>query len=307
MTDEAQMTLELRERSASHSGLHADQRLAIEPHLRSVQDHYRETIDDYRQWSPEGNLHFGYWRWGLNPLRRSVMLAEMNRQVFQSLGLHSLSEGTIADLGCGVGAVSRLGSELYPQLNFRAMNISTRQIAEARQMTHHDRVQYDCADYHRLGWPTASIDGAFFMESLCYSLSPEKVIAEVARVLRPGARLVVTDGYLQRPLEDTSKFFRWVFRRVSANWAVPAYHSIQAADDWAKASGLRLLEKRDLSWRLAPSAVQSVPMTLYCAIKLGLHGERSSWRWRQLAASALALTLGLQRHNFRYYLLTFQK
>jgi ubiquinone/menaquinone biosynthesis C-methylase UbiE len=277
------------------------------PHLRVVQTHYRDTIDDYKQWSPEGNLHFGYWRWGINPFSRRSMLEEMNNQVFKHLRLKELQIGSIADLGCGVGAVSRFGGCRFPNLQWLAMNISSRQIEEALAMHRDENIEYYCSDYHQLPWEDCSIDGAFFVESLCYSLQPQDVIAEVARVLRPGSRLVITDGFLMRPLPETSRLFRAIFKRVANNWAVPSYHLFSDVDSWLAKSGLQRVECYDLSWRLAPTAFQSIPLTLFCALKLCCQLERNPWRWRQLAASSLSLSLGLQRSNFKYFLIVLEK
>jgi len=277
------------------------------PHLRSVQAHYRDTIEDYKLWSPEGNLHFGYCRWGVNPLSRRNMLEEMNRQVFGHLRLDQLDDGRIADLGCGVGAVSRQGARCFPALRWHAMNISSRQIEEARKVQRGELIEYYCADYHHLPWENDTLDGAFFVESLCYSLKPQDVITEVARVLRPGARLVITDGFLMRPLHETSRFFRAVYERVARNWAVPTYHQIGHVDNWLTKSGLQRVATQELGWRLAPTAVQSIPLTFYCAFKLCLLRERNLWRWRQLSASGLSLLLGLQRRNFRYHMIVLEK
>lgn len=143
------------------------------PHLIDVQEHYRDTIEDYRQWSPDGNLHYGYWRWGVNPFNRRCMLEEMNREVFRHLRLDELQTGAIADLGCGVGGVSRFGSRCFPELQWHALNIASRQIEEARDNHRDERISYYCADYHQLPWEDCSIDGAFFIESHCYSLHPQ--------------------------------------------------------------------------------------------------------------------------------------
>ncbi len=40
-----------------------------------TQDYFTEVADDYRAWSPSYNMHFGFWRLGLNPLRREGMLS----------------------------------------------------------------------------------------------------------------------------------------------------------------------------------------------------------------------------------------
>ena len=40
----------------------------------SVVTYYRETTADYRAWSRNLNMHFGYWRLGLSPFDRERMI-----------------------------------------------------------------------------------------------------------------------------------------------------------------------------------------------------------------------------------------
>src|SRR5690606_21231644 len=109
-----------------------------------IPDYYNDTVQDYQVWSKQGYLHFGYWRPWLNPFSRRPMLEEMNRLVFSKLLLDRLEDGEIADLGCGVGAVSRHGSRLFPQLDFHAMTLSEQQVAAAKRLHDGERVTYYC-------------------------------------------------------------------------------------------------------------------------------------------------------------------
>ncbi|MCA9134332.1 MAG: methyltransferase domain-containing protein, partial [Planctomycetales bacterium] len=232
--------------------------LPVDPQEReTISDYYNDTVVDYGAWSKQGYLHFGYWRPWLNPFSRRPMLEEMNRFIFHHLALQDLPAGKVADLGCGVGAVSRHGSELFPQLEFHAMSISPGQIAEAGQRHNGQRVRYHCGDYHRLPFADESFAAAFYLESLCHSTEPETALGEAARVLAPGGRLVLTDGFLRRPLSETSAAFRYVVRGVAHNWAVPMFHEIERAQRWNAGGRLDLVESIECGWRLGPSALHA--------------------------------------------------
>ncbi|MCA9160628.1 MAG: class I SAM-dependent methyltransferase, partial [Planctomycetales bacterium] len=268
-----------------------------------ISDYYDNTLLDYDRWSPEGYLHFGYWRPYLNPFVRRPMLEEMNRFIFQHLGLADLHEGAVADLGCGVGAVSRFGSQLYPQLEFHAMSISPGQIASALQRHAAQRVTYHCGDYHTLPFADESISGVFYLESLCHSTQPEQALNEAARVLKPGGRIVMTDGYLLKPLEKSSRLFRYVAEGVAHNWAVPMFHELALARQWTGGGRLKLVEDIECGWRLGPSALHAAHLSLLHFFKLMWRRDRTTpWQWRHLTASAFTIALGLYRTNFRYHL-----
>lgn len=59
-----------------------------------TQHYFTEVAVDYSAWSPSYNMHFGYWRVGLNPLRREGMLVEMNRVIGRALRLPKPAQGT---------------------------------------------------------------------------------------------------------------------------------------------------------------------------------------------------------------------
>lgn len=54
-------------------------------------------------------------------------------------------------------------------------------------------------DFHYLPYADASFDQLFCIEAFCYATDLPQAFAEVARVLRPGGRFVLFDGYLPRP------------------------------------------------------------------------------------------------------------
>ncbi|MEZ6077723.1 MAG: class I SAM-dependent methyltransferase [Pirellulaceae bacterium] len=166
-------------------------------------------------WSPEGYLHFGYWRPYLNPFVRRPMLEEMNRFIFQHLGLADWHEGPSPTWDVVWEPCRVWQSALSASSEFHAMSISPGQIASAMQRHSAQRVTYHCGDYHTLPFEDESISGVFYLESLCHSTQPEQALNEAARVLKPGGRIVMTDGYLRRPLQQTSPLFPALSSRES--------------------------------------------------------------------------------------------
>jgi SAM-dependent methyltransferase len=273
---------------------------------QNIQDYYRQTRDDYRVWSPEGYLHFGYWRAGMNPLRRKAQLESMNDQVFASLGCNGLERGTIADLGCGFGAVSRYGAMRFPKLSFFGLSNSEDHVSIAQEDAANNS-QFAYGDYHAVPLTDDSCDGAFFLESLCHSRHPQVAIAEAARIVRPGGRVVIVDGSLRRPISAAPRYLRSIIRSVQDNWAVAAFHELATLKASIEEAGLTLLDTKEWGWRIAPSVAHAPWLTTVHALRLWWRGTATAWQRRHLWACFQSLFLGLHRPWFGYYCLIAQR
>ncbi|MDP9962657.1 methyltransferase family protein [Variovorax beijingensis] len=285
-----------------------------------TQDYFTEVADDYRAWSPSYNMHFGFWRPGLNPLRREGMLVEMNRAVGRALKLdeprpaqESTQRRCVVDLGCGAGATARTLVGDDPSLfavtvtNVAVQNsIAVRLDAGAGVA---DRVAHIEADYTRTGLPAAQADGAWAVESACYASGTAKAdfVREAARLLKPGARLAVIDGFLLR--EKPGRSAGWLHRLWADSWAVP---TLAVRDDFVAAlrdHGFEDIEVQSLRWRVAPSALHiPVLATRFALAELWkARGRLSPWRRKHIVASYCALVLGLFWRDFDYCMVTARR
>jgi ArsR family transcriptional regulator len=100
---------------------------------------------------------------------------------------------TVADLGCGTGA---LAAELAPHVRrVIAVDRSAAMLRAARRRAAGvENVEWHEADLAALPLPDGRCDAALLVLVLAYQEDPAPVLAEAARVLRPGGRLVVLDA-----------------------------------------------------------------------------------------------------------------
>jgi len=103
------------------------------------------------------------------------------------------SEWTVADLGCGTGA---LAAELAPRVRkVVAVDRSAEMLRAARKRLSRARnVEIHEARLEALPLPDASCDAALAVLVLSYLEEPAAALREAARVLRPGGRLVVVEA-----------------------------------------------------------------------------------------------------------------
>jgi ArsR family transcriptional regulator len=105
------------------------------------------------------------------------------------LGLLNL--GRVIDVASGDCAIAEL---LAPRAErITCVDRSPRVLHAGRERilaAGHANVDFERADMHDLPFPDASFDQVLLLACLCYARDPERVIAEAARVLKPGGALV---------------------------------------------------------------------------------------------------------------------
>jgi ArsR family transcriptional regulator len=102
-----------------------------------------------------------------------------------------LVPGDVLDIASGDGVLAEL---LAPHAkSYVCVDASERVVAAARErLKPHRNVRVLVGDMHALELPDAGFDLALLMQALTYSERPAAAVAEAARLLRPGGRLVVT-------------------------------------------------------------------------------------------------------------------
>lgn len=175
---------------------------AAAPAQIGLEQYYSEAGPDYAAWSPEFNMHFGYYRAGANPLARETMLEQMNAEVLARLRLEGIAEAQLLDLGCGLGATLRSFARRLPHARLLGLTKVAWQVERARALSQAagcgERVRIIEGDYEATLLRGSSYDGVYALESSCHAHGADKgaLLGEAHRLLRPGGRLVVADGFL---------------------------------------------------------------------------------------------------------------
>ena len=105
--------------------------------------------------------------------------------------LQLLEPGDVLDVASGDGALAEL---LAPQSRrYLCVDASAKVANAARErLIHLSNVEIQVQDMHALDLPDQSFDLVLLMNALTYAQQPIKAMAEAARVLRPGGRVLAT-------------------------------------------------------------------------------------------------------------------
>lgn len=138
----------------------------------SFQRYYEEAGPDYAAWSPQFNMHFGFFRRGMNPFDREAMLEQMNLEISRRLQLTGIPSPRILDMGCGLGATLRSLARRLPSADLHGLTLVPWQLEEGRRLnasaSHSANIRLCLADYEHTSFATESFDAIYAIESSCY-------------------------------------------------------------------------------------------------------------------------------------------
>ena len=202
------------------------------------------------------SIHRALWLPGLTSLAQALNAANaLILAEAQALGRAVL----IADLGCGVGA-SLLHMLPHLPAGSRGFGLTLSQLQAqlgGRIFKAEAVPGLICeADFQHLPL-AAGFDLAYAIESFVHAFEPGQFMAEAARLLRPGGRLILVDDFLRSAAVDKQDQ-KWLdlYRR---GWHVHSLLTPEALAELAAGHGLRLVENRLLSPYLRLQALPDLP------------------------------------------------
>ena len=241
----------------------------------------------------------------------------MNGQVMERLEINENKELNILDAGCGIGTTCVQMAKKKPNTFFTGINISQKQIEFGKKLIDKNnlnkKIKLIQADFTKTSFEDAAFDGAYAIESACYARGFDKkdFIKEMARIIKKDGRLVVADGFIK----NKNTMPGWVEKSHKKNmnyWAIEESADIYLFILQLKNTGFKIIEIKDISWNVAPSAIYLPISAFKVLIKKIRNGgtpspELNSFRINYIKAAMLTFFLGFFRKYFRYYLITAKR
>jgi MPBQ/MSBQ methyltransferase len=288
---------------------------AATPLYNNIKDYYNIAGPDYKAWSKDFNMHFGYCKKFSDIFSLEKMLYRMNAKVLEQLQIPADKKTSIVDLGCGVGTVARYAAKQYPGTTITGVTIVDFQLSKGRELIHKDgldkRVQLVKDNFEGSHFTDESFDRAYALESACHATGSNKelIIKDLARILKTGGKFCIADGFLKHD-KKLPWLFDKIYKKIIACWALPCFGNINEFTATLEKHGLKNIKVEEISLRIAPS-VAYVPYTCIKFFITELWKNRSlkmkKERWNNVYAPLLGMILGLYRKHFGYYIISGSK
>lgn len=277
---------------------------------RRVDAYYSQTADDYRYWSRRLNMHFGFWMPGMSLFDREHMLEQMNIEVFRRLRLGWHRAPRILDLGCGVGTPLRTLARHFPSSTPIGITSVASHAAAAASVASEEeerRPTIAVGDFCATPFAAGSFDAVYSIESSCYAAGRSKrgFLAEAARVIAPGGRMVVADAFL-KSVEPECPVSRAAHRELCEAWALDTLGHLDAFVAAAGVVGFDDVVVDDISENVLPSALHAPFVMARWAAELFLSAPTrvEPWRWRNAMVGVPLAIFASDRTAGGYYIVS---
>lgn len=218
--------------------------------IEQISKYYRDSDWLYRVfWYGQESLglHFGIDSSGARKLDDSV---KNQYEIIIKNG--SIKKGMkILDAGCGVGGgamyiAKKTGAHVY------GVSISDIQINKAKKLAKVNRVEemtsFEVMDYTKMRFSDNYFDVIYGIESVCHALPKTSFLDEAYRVLKPGGKLILSDGYLIRKTKNKTEVE--IVDKFCIGWKLGELAHIDDMKSEIVKSGYEIIEVFDATNRL---------------------------------------------------------
>ncbi len=196
-----------------------------------AEKHYDDCYRDYLfAWCNRENLalHYGYW--DENTSSHHQALLNKNHVLYEAADIKPSDH--VLDAGCGIGGSSIWMAKQHNN-QVTAITISKQQAHYAGQHAHRqgvsENVTFEVSDFCATPFKDHTFDIIWGLESICHALNKGDFLKEAYRLLRPGGKIVICDGFITRR-EFSNDEWQDIVTCLNG-WAVP---NLCSRDEFSK-------------------------------------------------------------------------
>jgi arsenite methyltransferase len=224
--------------------------LALQADKDAIVRYYTESEKGYRVFhNRDGAIHMAL------TLPDSVTLKDnLGQARIVQKHIQELSAGTILELGCGKGFNLAYLARLNPDSRLVGIDLTPAHLSIAsKKYSNLRNLRFELGDFQSLPFEESEFDILFEVEAMCHAQDIALAFREAYKVLRPGGRLILFDGFRDPDLSQYSTEIQVSVKLVELTMAVEQFVPL---DDWLslmKSVGFNVLSTSNLSEAILPN------------------------------------------------------
>lgn len=274
-----------------------------------IVDYFDVTENAYKDaWDLDNSqaMHYGYWDEKVTSFPQS--LQRMNEVMATAANIQS--NEIVLDAGCGVGGSSNF---LASTIGCKVIGItlSEKQVALARKNAEqrglHHNPEFQVMDFSNTSFPDESFDVVWGCESISYADNKELFLKEAFRLLKPGGRVVIADGFVTKFEHNQNP----IIRRFLDGWHVNYLETLDQFSGFMKQSGFSDTQSSDITQFIIRSSRRLFrfyyPASAYLWLKETFTSRRFSEVEKNNIRALKAQYDGIKKYLWHYGILVGKK
>lgn len=233
--------------------------MVLKEHEKIVGEFYNKVWPEFvRWWNAEEilGIHYAYYDNKTKSFKDAIY--NMNNLVGKFLHLTDNNSMNILDAGCGVGGTSIYLGKKHPNCNFTGVTIAPDQIQLANKFSKErnaPNTKFLLSSFCNTPFNKEHFDGVFALESMSYTERFEEFVDETQRVLKPGGRLVVIDGFGKDV--QLNPIMQALFEKIKIDRGTANIHALSSFISYLKKQGFVDIQVKDITMNVSRSQLRA--------------------------------------------------
>lgn len=227
-----------------------DRLLELQADKDTIVRYYTESERGYRIFhSRDGSVHMTLTLPDSTSPKDNLGQARLVQQ-----HVKDISPRNILELGCGKGFNLAYLARHNPDAQLVGIDLTPKHLSIAsKKYSSLRNLRFALGDFQSLPFNDEEFDLLFEVEALCHAQDAALAFREAYRVLRPGGRFVLFDGFSDPNLSQHSKDIQTAVRLVELTMAVKQFPPVEQWLSIATSVGFNVLSTKDLSDAILPN------------------------------------------------------
>jgi ubiquinone/menaquinone biosynthesis C-methylase UbiE len=212
--------------------------------------YYEQSEPGYRLFhSTEGSIHMA-----LNYDGRFDKAGYYEQARIVSQHINELTAKDVLEIASGKGFNSIFLAQRHNEVEFSGVDLTPAHVKLAqRKSLKFNNLEFSLGDFQDLKFAPQSFDIVFEVESICHATDMRAALLEAYRVLKPGGRFIVIDGFRKPGFENLDSKMKTAAKLVEVSMAVGHPWMIDSWLDLADEVGFTVRKVEDLSYAIMPN------------------------------------------------------